>query len=143
MFQRREVRVGKDSHVDEIQKELDSEFGGTAHMFINNKMSQLQDDDRVVEVVQAGDVLTGLGVPHDKDRSKEDRTPGAILVMADTDGNIIFLPIIGPQVFKFRAAEFSSSIAVFRWELESIQEARQESSCCFTGNSAMMEPLVQ
>ena len=119
MFHRREVCVGKDSNVEDIQKELeqDSEFRGAAHIFINNKMSQLQDDDRLVDVYQAGDILTGLGVPHDKDRSKDHRTPGDILVMADSNDKIIFLPINGPQAFKFKASEFYPSIAVFRYAI--------------------------
>ena len=112
-FKRREIRVGKDGNVEDIQKELDFEYPDS-HMFINNKMSQLQDDDRVVDVYEDGDILTGLGVGQDEPRSKDSRPPGDILVTVERrDNKIIFLPI-GPQVFKFRASEFFPSIGVFR-----------------------------
>ena len=77
-------------------------------------MSQLQDDDRLVDVYEEGDVLTGLGVGQDEPRSTDSRAPGDILVMVDRNHKIIFLPITGPQAFKFRASEFFPSIAVFR-----------------------------
>ena len=112
-FKRREIRVGKGGNVEDIQKELDFEYPDS-HFFINNKMSQLMDDDRVVDVYEDGDILTGLGVGHDEPRSKDSRPPGDILVTVERrDNKIIFLPI-GPQVFKFRASEFFPSIGVFR-----------------------------
>ena len=107
--------MGKDANVEEIQKELELELPD-AHIFINNKMSQLQDDDKVGDVYEWGDVLTGVGVRHDLSRSKDSRPQGDILVMVDRNHRIIFLPIVagGPKVFKFGASEFCPSIGVFR-----------------------------
>ena len=112
-FRRQRIRVSKDSNIEDIQKELEGDFV-EAHIFINNRMSQLQDDDRLEEVYEEGDVLTGLLVPQDEPRSKENRTPGDILVMVERSHRIIFLPINKPQDFKFRSSEFFPSIAVFR-----------------------------
>ena len=75
------MRVGKDSNIEDIQKELEGEFAD-AHIFINNRMSQLQDDDRVGDVYEVGDVLTVLGAPQDMARSNKDyRPPDDILMI--------------------------------------------------------------
>ena len=119
-FKRKRMRVGKDSNIEDIQRELEGEFAD-AHIFINNRMSQLQDDDRVGDVYEVGDVLTVLGAPQDMARSNTDfRPPDDILVVVERNNKegthkIIFIPICNrPQDFKFRSSEFFPYIAVFR-----------------------------
>ena len=113
-FKRHQFRLGPGSNVEDISKALHGDGEGFPHLYINNKISQLQDDDPLVDVVEEGDILTGLTAGQDQPRSKDSPSAGDILVIVEKTHKMIYIPIDRPETFKFRESEFYPTIAVFK-----------------------------
>ena len=57
------VPIRRNAEVGEIMKPLELRYPGS-YITLNNKLTQLQEDDIVEQVFQEGDVLTGLKMKH-------------------------------------------------------------------------------
>ena len=114
-------------------KPLEKKYPGS-YLTLNNKLTQLQEDDIVEEVFTEGDVLTGLKMKHNVERNGVkwcDKPAGDIVVLSNL---ITKQPLVVEskyeQKFQFKPAEFSSTVSIFwkQWDETSrvVEEDKEE-----------------
>jgi len=127
------VSIRRDAEVGEVMKPLEKKYPGS-YLTLNNKLTQLQEDDIVEEVFTEGDVLTGLKMKHNVERNGVkwcDKPAGDIVVLSNL---ITKQPLVVEskyeQKFQFKPAEFSSTVSIFwkQWDETSrvVEEDKEE-----------------
>lgn len=110
------VSIRRDAEVGEVMKPLEKKYSGS-YVTLNNKLTQLQEDDIVEDVFQEGDVLTGLKMKHNVERNGVkwcDKPAGDIVVFSNKITNQqLVVESKNEQKFQFKPAEYSSIVSIF------------------------------
>ena len=103
--------------IRQILTKLRGQYPGS-HMFMNNQLTELQDDDIIEDVYEEGDVLTAFRTPCNKERfqraQKIKNESDAIVVLVDKKKQPIFIKSGNEELYKWRALNFDHIITVFR-----------------------------
>jgi len=125
------VTIRRDAEVGEIMKPLELRYPGS-YITLNNKLTQLQEDDIVEEVFQEGDVLTGLKMKHNIERNGVkwcDKPSGDVVVLSNKITNQqLVVETKNEQKFHFKPAEYASTVTIFwkQYDEETVTEEDKE-----------------
>lgn len=125
------VTIRKNAEVGEIMKPLELRYPGS-YVTLNNKLTQLQEDDIVEEVFQEGDVLTGLKMKHNIERNGVkwcDKPSGDVVVLSNKITNQqLVVETKNEQKFQFKPEEYASTVTIFwkQYDEETVTEDEKE-----------------
>ena len=95
---------------------LDQKFPGS-YVYLNNALSQLQEDDIIEDVYQEEDVLTAVKLKHDIERfggKWVDNKSGYIVVLLRRNGKPTYIEPSNEQFWEFGFLDFYPKLVVFR-----------------------------
>jgi len=125
------VTIRKNAEVGEIMKPLELRYPGS-YVTLNNKLTQLQEDDIVEEVFQEGDVLTGLKMKHNIERNGVkwcDKPSGDVVVLSNKITNQqLVVETKNEQKFQFKPEQYASTVTIFwkQYDEETVTEDEKE-----------------
>merc|ERR1712025_709162 len=123
------VRVSRDVEVGEVMKPLEKLYPGS-YITLNNKLTQLQEDDILSEVYQEGDVLTGLKMKHNIERNGVkwcDKPSGDVVVLSNilTKQHLV-VETKNEQTFQFKPNEYAPVVSIFWKQYDDFPETEEE-----------------
>merc|ERR1711953_94581 len=123
------VRVSRDVQVGEVMKPLEKRYPGS-YVTLNNKLTQLQEDDILSEVYQEGDVLTGLKMKHNIERNGVkwcDKPAGDVVVLSNivTKQHLV-VETKNEQIFQFKPTEYAPVVSIFWKQYDDVPETEEE-----------------
>merc|ERR1712154_329905 len=123
------VRVRRDVEVGEVMKPLEARYPGS-YITLNNKLTQLQEDDILSEVYQEGDVLTGLKMKHNIERNGVkwcDKPSGDVVVLSNivTKQHLV-VETKNEQIFQFKPKEYAPVVSIFWKQYDDVPETEEE-----------------
>ena len=102
-----------EAELSEILTQLGRKYPG--HIFINNNLAELQDDDILGDIFEDGDVLTAFRTGHNKERAQMIKNNSdAIVVLVDKKGKPMFIKSGTEEKYKWKMTDFDHIITVFR-----------------------------
>ena len=116
----REILMPRNAELRQLLGKLREEFPGY-HIFINNQLTELQDDDIIDDIYEEGDVLTAFRTEMNKERAaaatKIKNDSDAIVVLVNDKRQPIFIKSGTEESYKWKALSFDPIITVFRLRL--------------------------
>ena len=104
------------AQLKEVLKKL-AEIYPDSHIFMNNELTELQDDDVLEDIFEEGDVFTAFRTATNKARAQAQKIKNesdAIVVLVDKKGQPIFIKSGTEEKYKWKALDFKRTITVFR-----------------------------
>ena len=108
--------ISRQGKVREIMEDLNQKFPGSS-VYLNNALSQLQEDDIIEDVFSEEDVLTAVKQRHDMRRNGGkwvDNRSGDIVVLMGKSGKPSYVEPSNEQFWEFSFLEFYPKLVVFR-----------------------------
>ena len=110
-----EVEMAPDAVLEDLLKELKKTYTDS-HMFMNNDLTELQDDDKLEEIYDDGDIFTAFRTGPNKPRAQTFKNDSeAVLVLQDKAGNPMFIKSGTEEKYKWKLTNFDRTITVFRY----------------------------
>ena len=107
--------MAPEAELSDLLNELKKIYSDT-HMFMNNNLTELQDDDKLEEIYEDGDIFTAFRTGHNKQRAKTIKNESdAILVLMDKGGKPMFIKSGTEEKYKWKLTNFDRTITVFRY----------------------------
>lgn len=125
------VSIRRNAEVGEIMKPLELRYPGS-YITLNNKLTQLQEDDLVEDVFKEGDVLTGLKMKHNVERNGVkwcDYPSGDVVVFSNKITNQqLVVEAKFEQKFQFKPEQYASTVTIFwkQYDEETVTEDEKE-----------------
>jgi len=126
-----QVTIRRNAEVGEIMKPLELRYPGS-YITLNNKLTQLQEDDIVEDVFQEGDVLTGLKMKHNIERNGVkwcDMPSGDVVVLSNKiTSQQLVVETKYEQKFQFKPEQYASTVTIFwkQYDEEIVTEDEKE-----------------
>ena len=100
--------------LSEILKKLVDKYPDS-HIFMNNDLTELQDDDILEDIFEEGDIFTAFRTGTDKERVQMIKNNSdAIVVLVDKKGKPMFIKSGTEEKYKWKLTDFDRTITVFR-----------------------------
>ena len=100
--------------LSEVLKKLAEKYPDS-HIFMNNELTELQDDDILEDIFEDGDILTAFRTGHNKVRAQMIKNESdAIVVLVDKKGKPMFIKSGTEEKYKWKLTDFDHIITVFR-----------------------------
>ena len=100
--------------LSEILKQLKEKYPGS-HIFMNNNLTELQDDDILEDIFEDGDIFTAFRAGTNKERVQMIKNNSdAIVVLVDKKGKPMFIKSGTEEKYKWKLTDFDRIITVFR-----------------------------
>ena len=110
-----EFQVAPDAELSVLLNELKRKYPDS-HMFMNNNLTELQDDDILEDIYEDGDIFTAFRTGHNKKRADVIKNESdAILVLMDKGGKPMFIKSGMEEKYKWKLTNFDRIIQVFRY----------------------------
>merc|ERR1712062_32946 len=123
------VPIRRNAEVGEIMKPLELRYPGS-YITLNNKLTQLQEDDIVEQVFQEGDVLTGMKMKHNIERNGVkwcDKPSGDVVVLSNIITNQqLVVETKNEQIFQFKPKEYAPIVSIFWKQYDDVPETEEE-----------------
>ena len=114
----------RNAEIRKLLEKLREEFG-RSHIFLNNQLTELQDDDILEDIYEEGDVLTAFRTAMNKERaakaSQIKNASDSIVVLVNKKRQPIFIKSGQEESYKWQALDFDPIITVFRLSQETDQ----------------------
>ena len=86
-----------------------------SHFFMNNDLTELQDDDILEDIYEDGNVFTAFRTGTNKERAQMIKNKSdAIVVLVDKKGRPMFIKSNTEEKYKWKLTDFDRIITVFR-----------------------------
>ena len=100
--------------LSEILKQLNEKYP-KCHIFMNNNLTELQDDDILEDIFEDGDIFTAFRAGTNKERVQMIKNNSdAIVVLVDKKGKPMFIKSGTEEKYKWKLMDFDRIITVFR-----------------------------
>ena len=100
--------------LSKILKQLEEKYPN-CHIFMNNELTELQDDDVLEYIFEDGDIFTAFRTGTDKERVQMIKNNSdAIVVMVDKKGKPMFIKSGTEERYKWKMTDFDRIITVYR-----------------------------
>ena len=103
--------------LSEILKKLVEKYPDS-HIFMNNELTELQDDDVLEDIFEEGNVFTAFRTATNKERiqqvQKIKNTSDAIVTLVDKNGKPMFIKSGTEEKYKWKLMDFDRIITVFK-----------------------------
>ena len=102
------------AQLKEVLKKL-AEIYPDSHIFMNNELTELQDDDVLEDIFEEGDVFTAFRTATNKERivQKIKNSSDAIVTLVDKNGKPMFIKSGTEEKYKWKLMDFDRIITVF------------------------------
>ena len=86
-----------------------------SHIFMNNELTELQDDDVLEDIFEKGDIFTAFRTATNKERivQKIKNSSDAIVTLVDKNGKPMFIKSGTEEKYKWKLMDFDRIITVF------------------------------
>ena len=101
--------------LSEVLKKLGEKYPDS-HIFMNNDLTELQDDDILEDIFEEGDIFTAFRTGTNKARAAQmiKNTSDAIIALVDKNGKPMFIKSGTEEKYKWKMTDFDRIITVFR-----------------------------
>ena len=102
------------AQLKEVLKKL-AEIYPDSHIFMNNELTELQDDDVLEDIFEKGDIFTAFRTATNKERivQKIKNSSDAIVTLVDKNGKPMFIKSGTEEKYKWKLMDFDRIITVF------------------------------
>ena len=103
------------AQLSEVLKELGEKYPDS-HIFMNNDLTELQDDDILEDIFEEGDIFTAFrtGTNNDRELQTIRNTSDAVVALVDKKGKPMFIKSGTEEKYKWKLTDFDHIITVFR-----------------------------
>ena len=107
--------MAPEAEVSEILTKMREKYLDS-HISLNNKLTELQDDDVLEDIFEEGDVLTAFRRANNNARATQSfkNESDAIVVLVDRKNQPMFIKSGNEKRYKWKALVFKRTITVFR-----------------------------
>ena len=100
--------------ISDVLKKLGKKYSDS-HIFMNNELTELQDDDILEDIFEEGDIFTAFRTGHNKERAPVLRNNlDSIVVLVDRKRQPMFIKSGTEEKYRWKALDFDPTITLYR-----------------------------
>lgn len=121
-----EFKMSPRAELCEILKKLEEKYP-KSHFFMNNDLTELQDDDILEDIYEDGNVFTAFRTGTNKERAQMIKNKSdAIVVLVDKKGRPMFIKSNTEEKYKWKLTDFDRIITVFRKKVVDVVDGQKK-----------------